>query len=67
IIVGEGAVLGTIAAQPRGLGGFGWDPAFIPDDGGGRTYGEMDDDEKNAISHRRKAFIALRDALATSC
>ncbi len=64
IIVGEGAVLGTIAAQPRGRGGFGWDPAFIPDDGGGRTYGEMDDDEKNLISHRRKAFIALRDALS---
>lgn len=63
IVVGEGAVLGSIAAEPRGLSGFGWDPAFIPDDGDGRTYGEMDDDEKNAISHRRKAFIALRDAL----
>ena len=62
-IVGEGAVLGTIATEPRGTGGFGWDTAFIPDDGDGRTYGEMDDDEKNAISHRRKAFLALRDAL----
>lgn len=66
-IIGDGAVLGTIAREPRGAGGFGWDVAFIPDDGDGRTYGEMDDDEKNAISHRRKAFIALRDALATSC
>ena len=62
-VVGEGAVFGTVAQEPRGAGGFGWDPVFIPDDGDGRTYGEMNDDEKNAISHRRKAFIALRDAL----
>ncbi len=62
-VVGEGAVFGTIAREPRGAGGFGWDRAFIPDDGDGRTYGEMNDDEKNAISHRRKAFLALRDAL----
>lgn len=62
-VVGEGAVLGTIATELRGSGGFGWDPVFIPDDGGGLTYGEMDDDAKNAISHRRKAFVALRDEL----
>ncbi len=65
-ILGEGAVSGTIAREPRGAGGFGWDSAFIPDDSGGRTYGEMDDDEKNAISHRRKAFVALKEALAGS-
>jgi non-canonical purine NTP pyrophosphatase (RdgB/HAM1 family) len=63
VVVGEGAVFGAIAPEPRGTGGFGWDTVFLPDDGGGRTYGEMDDDEKNAISHRRKAFVALRDAL----
>jgi len=63
VVIGEGVVLGAIAREPRGAGGFGWDSAFIPDDGGGRTYGEMDDDEKNAISHRHKAFVALRDAL----
>ena len=62
-VVGEGAVFGTIAQEPRGAGGFGWDSAFIPGDGDGRTFGEMDEDEKNAISHRRKAFVALRDAL----
>lgn len=62
-VIGEGVVLGTIAREPRGAGGFGWDSAFIPDDGGGRTYGEMDDAEKNTISHRYKAFVALRDAL----
>lgn len=63
-VIGEGVVLGTIAREPRGAGGFGWDSVFVPDDGGGRTYGEMNDDEKNAISHRRKAFLALRDALS---
>jgi len=62
-LLGEGVVHGRIAAEPRGRGGFGWDTAFIPDEGDGRTYGEMSDDEKNRISHRRKAFLALRDAL----
>ncbi len=62
-VFGEGIVQGTIATEPRGESGFGWDTAFIPDDGDGRTYGEMTDDEKNLISHRRKAFLALRDAL----
>jgi non-canonical purine NTP pyrophosphatase (RdgB/HAM1 family) len=63
IIIGEGAVLGTITENPRGLSGFGWDPTFVPDGGGGLTFAEMDDDAKNAISHRRKAFLALREAL----
>jgi non-canonical purine NTP pyrophosphatase (RdgB/HAM1 family) len=62
-VFGEGVVEGTIAASPRGDGGFGWDSAFVPCDGGGRSYGEMDEEEKNLISHRHKAFIALRDAL----
>ena len=63
-ILGEGVVEGTIAARPRGPGGFGWDSVFVPDEPGGRTYGEMSDDEKNGISHRRRAFEALREALA---
>ena len=62
-VFGEGVVSGSIALAPRGAGGFGWDCVFIPDDGDGRTYGEMSDDEKNVISHRRRAFVALRDAL----
>ena len=62
-VFGEGVAHGTIATEPRGEGGFGWDTAFIPDDGDGRTYGEMTEDEKNLISHRRKAFLALREAL----
>ena len=62
-IFGEGVVKGSIASRPRGGGGFGWDTAFVPSDGGGHTYGEMREDEKNLISHRHKAFVALRDAL----
>ncbi len=63
-VFGEGVVEGTIAPSPRGAGGFGWDSAFIPADGGGRSYGEMSEEEKNLISHRYKAFVALRNALA---
>jgi XTP/dITP diphosphohydrolase len=62
-VFGEGVVGGSIASNPRGGGGFGWDSVFVPSDGGGRTYAEMSEDEKNLISHRRKAFIALRHAL----
>ncbi|HPA79720.1 MAG TPA: non-canonical purine NTP pyrophosphatase [Thermoanaerobaculales bacterium] len=62
--VGAGVVTGTIVESPRGGNGFGWDSAFAPDGGGGRTYAEMDEAEKNAISHRRKAFEALRAALS---
>jgi len=63
-VFGEGVVEGAIAQSPRGDGGFGWDSAFVPSDGGGRSYGEMSEGEKNLISHRHKAFVALRDALA---
>ena len=62
-VFGEGVVEGSIAAAPRGRLGFGWDSVFVPDVPGGRTYGEMSDDEKNGISHRRRAFEALREAL----
>ena len=62
--LGEGVVEGRIAARPRGGLGFGWDSVFVPEDAGNRTYGEMADEEKNRISHRRRAFEALRNALA---
>ena len=62
-VLGVGVVHGEIAGTPRGRGGFGWDSTFVPDGFGGRTYGEMDEVEKNAISHRRRAFEALREAL----
>jgi non-canonical purine NTP pyrophosphatase (RdgB/HAM1 family) len=63
-VMGVGVVHGEIARTPRGRRGFGWDSAFIPDGFGGRSYGEMDEAEKNEMSHRRRAFEALRDALA---
>ena len=59
MIVAQGEVSGTIASETRGQGGFGWDVIFIPD-GHSRTYAEMDASEKNAISHRKKAFEELK-------
>jgi XTP/dITP diphosphohydrolase len=62
----EGRCDGVIAASERGSRGFGYDSLFVPDDGDGRTFAEMSDDEKNAISHRARAFTALVDALRSS-
>ncbi|NIQ03786.1 MAG: RdgB/HAM1 family non-canonical purine NTP pyrophosphatase [Nitrospinaceae bacterium] len=62
LIVGEGRVAGTVAAEIRGTRGFGWDVIFIPE-GESRTYAEMSPEEKNAISHRRRAFEDLRGRL----
>ena len=52
---------GTLAAEPRGEGGFGYDPAFVPDDypGDERTMAELTPEEKDAISHRGRAARAL--------
>jgi XTP/dITP diphosphohydrolase len=63
-IVVRGLVEGHIATEARGEGGFGYDPIFVPDEGDGRTFGEMSASEKHALSHRGRAFRALRDALA---
>ena len=63
-IVVRGSVEGVIAGEPRGSGGFGYDPIFVPDEGDGRTFGEMTAAEKHAISHRGRAFSGLRDLLA---
>ena len=62
-VFGLGEVRGTIAESPRGSEGFGWDSVFIPDGCGGRTYAEMEPAEKNRVSHRRKALLALRERL----
>lgn len=64
-VVAEGVVEGSIADRPRGSGGFGYDPVFVPDEGDGRTFAEMDADEKNAISHRGRALRALTESLYT--
>ena len=58
-ITASGVVAGTIASSARGEGGFGYDPVFVPDEGGGRTFAEMGASEKHAISHRGRAFRAL--------
>lgn len=54
----EGRVSGAIAGTPRGDRGFGWDAIFIPD-GETRTFAEMSAAEKDARSHRRRAWEAL--------
>jgi XTP/dITP diphosphohydrolase len=54
----EGRCEGQLAGEPRGSGGFGYDPAFVPDDtgpGDRRTMAELSAAEKNAISHRGRA------------
>lgn len=60
----EGTVEGHIALVGTGDRGFGYDPVFVPDDCGGRTFAEMSADEKHAVSHRGRAFRALAEALA---
>jgi XTP/dITP diphosphohydrolase len=60
----SGAVEGHIADAPRGPGGFGYDPVFVPDDAGDRTFAEMAPAEKHAISHRGRAFRGLAEKLA---
>ncbi|HWV86088.1 MAG TPA: RdgB/HAM1 family non-canonical purine NTP pyrophosphatase [Capillimicrobium sp.] len=56
----EGRCTGTLAAEPRGAGGFGYDPAFVPDEHPDRTMAELDPAEKDAISHRGRAVRELR-------
>jgi XTP/dITP diphosphohydrolase len=65
VAVRDGVVQGWIAAEPRGDGGFGYDPIFVPTDGDGRTFAEMSAAEKHALSHRGRAFRGLRDELLT--
>jgi XTP/dITP diphosphohydrolase len=62
----EGRCEGTLATQPRGGGGFGYDPAFVPDDTGpddNRTMAELEPEEKHAISHRGRAARKLAEHL----
>lgn len=54
----RGEVSGVIAREPRGTNGFGYDPIFIPENGP-KTFAEMTDGEKNAISHRGRALRAF--------
>jgi XTP/dITP diphosphohydrolase len=58
-----GECAGTIALAESGGRGWGFDPLFIPDDGDGRTFAEMSDADKHAVSHRGRAFANLVAAL----
>jgi XTP/dITP diphosphohydrolase len=62
----EGRCTGTMAPAPRGTGGFGYDPVFVPDGGDGRTMAELSQAEKDAISHRGRAARALLEHLRTA-
>jgi XTP/dITP diphosphohydrolase len=62
-VIAEGTVDGHIAVEARGNDGFGYDPVFVPDDADGRTFAEMTLAEKQAISHRGRAFRALAEKL----
>jgi XTP/dITP diphosphohydrolase len=55
----EGTVNGTLAPTPSGSQGFGYDPIFVADQTPGRTMADLDDDEKDAISHRGRAAREL--------
>jgi XTP/dITP diphosphohydrolase len=60
-LVVEGVMEGSIATEPRGSSGFGYDPVFVV---GERTFAEMATGEKNRISHRAQALRALAEALS---
>lgn len=61
VVLGE--MRGTLARAPRGTNGFGYDPVFVPE-GLELTSAELDPDDKDALSHRGKAFRALAPLLA---
>ena len=62
-VMATGTVEGTIAGRSSGVGGFGYDPVFVPVEGDGRTFAEMGD-EKHSLSHRGRAFRTLARHLA---
>ncbi len=61
-VMSAGRCEGRITEEPRGSGGFGYDPLFLPD-GHNRTFAEMEPQEKNQISHRSRALKRLQSFL----
>ncbi|HEY0519472.1 MAG TPA: RdgB/HAM1 family non-canonical purine NTP pyrophosphatase [Ilumatobacteraceae bacterium] len=59
----EGVCDGTIAPEELGGRGFGYDAVFVPDDGDGRSFAQMSEEEKNRISHRARALRALLEVI----
>ena len=62
-VIAEGVCEGSIAEAEIGERGFGYDPLFVASDGDGRTFAQMNVDEKHELSHRGKAFRALSQLL----
>ncbi len=62
----DGVVEGQIARKAQGEHGFGFDPIFVPEEGDGRTFGQMRESEKGEISHRSRAMEALVEDLEGS-
>lgn len=65
-IIATGRWPGRVLTAPRGERGFGYDPVFLPDDGGGLGSAELEPALKNRISHRGQALAALRELLFPS-
>ena len=63
-LVASGEVEGLIATEPRGSGGFGYDSVFVPVEGDGRTFAQMNGNDKHTLSHRGRAFRDLVRALS---
>lgn len=61
-VVALGETTVRLVLEPRGAGGFGWDPIFVPEEGG-RTYAEMPSIEKDRIGHRSRAWRRLQRLL----
>jgi non-canonical purine NTP pyrophosphatase (RdgB/HAM1 family) len=61
--VALGRTEGNVSDHPRGSSGFGWDAIFVPD-GDTRTFGEMTSEEKDRVSHRRRAWEKLAGTIA---
>lgn len=62
-LVAHGEVFGKIISEPRGENGFGYDPVFMPDELD-KTFAQASDEEKNNISHRKRALMSLREKAA---
>ncbi len=63
VLTAEGRCEGIIGTEPRGKRGFGYDPLFLVEGYDGQTMAELPDEEKNCISHRKRAIEALLDKL----
>ena len=64
VVSADGTCNGMLVTERRGDRGFGYDPIFVPDETPDRTMAELADEEKDRISHRGRAFRALRELVA---